>query len=462
MPARWLRLRRNGIRIGIALCQREITAVVLGRKHSPSSRAPVCLEGEGAERREELARGFLEARKALEKSIGQSTEGARVFVTLLPPLADARVLSLPPMRKSEVQAVVARDVARYFLGARRSQVVGTRVPRGRTWRGSADSERPLPVLAAAASLSLLEDVRQATVGVGWAVQSFSAAHSAWMNLPSAILDQPVRGLVAVVESTAHVVRLDGPNPTAVRKIPSSEGSAIAGALGEGEGKGKGKVRVLASPQAFEVLQSQLASHGLTAVRDSNGWAGPREAAASRADATELELLPATISVHRKERDRRRAVSLFAAAAVLILASLATHFLGVQRELATVRDRRAEIRGEVAPLLAARDSLDLLTLQVESMEEISRRTPVWTRALVELAALLPREIYLTGFYASGDTVELEAAGAGAGQAIQVLRGAGIFEELRLEGVVERELEDGETAVERFRLWAQVPPVPVNGG
>jgi hypothetical protein len=460
MPGRALRLGRNGIRIGIALCQREITAVVLGRKHSPSSRAPVCLEEEGTERRDELARGFLEVRKALEKSIGQSTEGARVFVTLLPPLADARILSLPPMRKAEVQAVVARDVARYFLGARRSQVVGTRLPRGKGWRGPAGSDPSFPVLAAAASLSLLEDVRQASGGMGWAVQSFSAAHSAWMNLPSSIPDQPVRGLVAVVESTAHVVRLDGRNPTAVRKIPSSDGSAIAGALLEGEGKGK--VRVLASPQAFEVLQGQLASHGLTAVRDANGWTGPRDAAASRADATELELLPATISVHRKERDQRRAVSLLGAAAVLILASLATHFVAVQRELATVRDRRADIRTEVAPLLTARDSLDLLTLQVESMEEISRKTPVWTRALVELAALLPQEIYLTGFYASGDTVELEAAGAGAGEAIQLLRGAGLFEELRLEGVVERELEDGETAVERFRLRARVPPVTVNGG
>jgi hypothetical protein len=76
-------------------------------------------------------------------------------------------------------------------------------------------------------------------------------------------------------------------------------------------------------------------------------------------------------------------------------------------------------------------------------------------LVELSALLPQNTYLTGFFASGDTVELEAAGTQAGETIQLLRESGLFEEIRLQGLVERELDEGETVEERFRLWARLP-------
>jgi hypothetical protein len=82
--------------------------------------------------------------------------------------------------------------------------------------------------------------------------------------------------------------------------------------------------------------------------------------------------------------------------------------------------------------------------------------------VELTALLPENTYLTGFFASGDTVELEAAGDEAGPAIQALREAGLFEEVRLQGLVERELEEGETVEERFTLWARIPASGLEGG
>jgi Tfp pilus assembly protein PilN len=91
-----------------------------------------------------------------------------------------------------------------------------------------------------------------------------------------------------------------------------------------------------------------------------------------------------------------------------------------------------------------------------MEELEASSPVWTRSLVELAAVLPQDTYLTALFASGDTLEIEAAGARAGEAIQALRESGLFAEVRLQGLVERELNEGETVVERFRLWALLPP------
>jgi hypothetical protein len=81
--------------------------------------------------------------------------------------------------------------------------------------------------------------------------------------------------------------------------------------------------------------------------------------------------------------------------------------------------------------------------------------------VEISALLPDDTYLTAFYASGDTVELEAAGTRAGQAIQILRESGLFEDLRMQGIVEREMNEGETVEERFSLRGRIP-AGRNGG
>jgi Tfp pilus assembly protein PilN len=117
--------------------------------------------------------------------------------------------------------------------------------------------------------------------------------------------------------------------------------------------------------------------------------------------------------------------------------------------------REDIRPQVAPLLETRDLLNELTARAEALEELEAANPIWTRPLVELAALLPEDTYLTALFASGDTVEIEAAGARAGEAIQALRESGLFEEVRLQGIVERKLDEGETVEERFRLWALLP-------
>ncbi|MCJ7629417.1 MAG: hypothetical protein MUO50_13640, partial [Longimicrobiales bacterium] len=121
---------RNGMRIGIALGDRELVGVILGKKGAPTAKVSVSLGEEGPEVGAELRRAFGELKAALEVVSGRSTGGASVYLALLPPLTDVRVVSFPPMRKSEVEAVLARDVARYFLGAKRSWVVGVRLPRG--------------------------------------------------------------------------------------------------------------------------------------------------------------------------------------------------------------------------------------------------------------------------------------------------------------------------------------------
>ena len=445
---------RRGTRIGIALGDRRVVAVVMGRKDAPWAAARVSLGDDASPDPDpgpELRRAFGELKAALDASSGVPTHGATVNVAVLPPLADVRLVLLPPMRRWEVEAVLARDVSRYFLGANRPRVVGARLPGGNGSPGRRAEGASMQVLAAAAPMALLEAVRVALGEVGWRVGAFAASHGGWLAAEQAFWGVGAGAVVAVVGETAHVLLLDGSRVTGVRQLPSGDGSAVAAAVGNGPGR----ALVLSSPPVFEELARVLNEGGWVSIRDPEGWAGAEESAAARAGLGGLDLAPPSLRGEQRERIRKGALGLVGGACVLLVAAAGMQLWGAHRELAAIQERRAEIRGEVTPLLSSRDRLNELTAQAWSMEHLSRSSPVWNRTLVELAAVLPEDTYLTGFYASGDTVELRAAGTKAGEAIQALREAGLFQEVRLQGRVERELAEGETVMERFRLWARLP-------
>ncbi len=450
---------RNGVKIGIAMGEREIVGVVLGKNGIPSVRTSFSKGEDRAETASALSQAIGVLKTELDRVAGRATDGAAVHVALLPPHADARMIPFPPMKAAEVEAVVGRDVARYFLGANRPRVVGIRVPRVNGTGKEPPDGPSMSVLAAAAPLDLIESTRAAILGVGWKSVSFASAHGVWVSLARSGKGTPSNGLVAVVGDTAHVLQLEGKDPVAVRRLPSDDLAGICEAL---EGVSPGSIMVLAGPGAFGGLQAGLSSLGMRVVKDPGAWSDAEEATAASAASGELEIVPPTIAGERRKKARKMAGRLAGAAAVLVIAAMGTQLWGAHRELRAVRDHRASIESEVRPLLSTRDSLNGLTARIQSMDQLSATTPVWTRSLVELAALLPADTYLTGFFASGDTVELEAAGSKAGEAIQALSEAGLFEEIRLQGLVERELEDGETVVERFRLWARLPERGEGGG
>jgi Tfp pilus assembly protein PilN len=441
----------TGRKIGIALGAASATAVVMGKRGMPTAQVAVDLEGGTANLAEQLPQAFAELKTKLEKAGAGSTEGATVSVSLLPPLADARLISLPPLRKREVEAVLTRDVARHFLGPDRPRVVGVRMPKREGNGGVSRSGDAVPVLAAAAQLSLLEELQGSLARVGWRRGSLSVAHQGWLAAATRLKGAPVRGVLALVDQTAHVLRLRDGNPETVRQIPLEDASEWIEALGA-EG---GRVLVLAPPRTTDMIRSQLGREGWSVSVDPEGWGSAEEGAAARITPGSLELVPPGTLVERAKQKRRTTLGMVGAAAVLLLASAGIQWWGLQRELDAAREQRSAIRSQVEPLLLARDSLDTLRARLQGIEGVAETSPVWTRALVELTNTLPRNTYLTSFFASGDTVEIEAAGADAGEAIQALREAGLFEDLRLQGMVERDLEEGETVQERFSLRARLP-------
>jgi Tfp pilus assembly protein PilN len=361
------------------------------------------------------------------------------------------------MRRAEAEAVLSRDVARYFLGATRAHVVAATPTYGTGSPGANAKDGASRVFAAAAPLAFLEGVGKAVAEVGWALGSLSASHGIWVHAAAAAGEGGANGVVAVVGDGAHVFALEDGRPAAVRRVDVEDPDGVVKALGPGPGT----VLVVASSPRLEGLRNAFSQRGWNAMRDPEGWGSAEETAAANAAPGGLEFLPPSVSEERRRARRRTALGMGIGAVVLLLASAGVHFWGAHRELRELQDRRKAIESEVAPALAARDSLQTFISRVHALEALQASAPLWTRSLVEVSALLPDDAYLTGFYASGDTVELEAAGTRAAKAIQTLRESGLFEDLRLQGTVERELNEGETVEERFSLRGRIP-AGRNGG
>lgn len=432
----------SGLDIGIALGEREATAVT--RAGGTTSRLTVAVGfGEGTPVGGALAAAFAQIARGLADQLGGEVEGARVSVALMPPLADARLIRLPPLKRAEAESVIRRDAARHFVGGTGTRVV-VAIP-------AATEDRTQPgvlYLGAAAPASLVEALHAAARSVGWRMRTVVAAHGAWLEAA-----RRMRGTGTVLAAdgdTVHVMRAAGGRCASLRRAPVALPEAVLEAAGEEAGD----AMLFADPATRDSLKATLAGAGWHV--DDARLATAAEAAASRARGARLEFVAPTAAAERRERARRNLVRAAVAAVLLIGAAAVVELWGVHRELNVVLAERAAIHERVAPLLATRDSIDRIDTEASALRGLATRAPRWTRALFDLALLLPEDAHVTLLHTMGDTLVVEATAARAGTALQALRKAGSLEDIRLVGTVERDLEAGTTASERFRFTARLKP------
>src|SRR6185437_2581944 len=114
----------------------------------------------------------------LSRILGVTT--GRLEVALMPPLTEIRRLDLPPMGEGELRMLLSRNAARYFVGARAAQLIGTSMAPQRS-AGPAGG-----VMAAAAPQRLVLALHAAAREAGWTVDSVSPAEGAWSAAASAL------------------------------------------------------------------------------------------------------------------------------------------------------------------------------------------------------------------------------------------------------------------------------------
>jgi hypothetical protein len=444
-------------RISVALGANDATVLTGGAEGTLS--LPTTLASAADDPAPALLQLFARVEEALASTdaVEDAARGrVRVRVALIPPLCDVRLITLPPLRPEETDVVLRRDAGRHFLGSGRPLIVaGERF-------GGRGAPQAAPVFAAAASRALVEALQRAVEARGWELERIVPAHGAWLHAlenaaaggaPAAGSEAAAahRAVIATDGATAYVLRTVSGTPDSIRRVPSDDAAAVLDALGT-EG---GRVLLLAEPETRAVLTQGLAQTGwslLPAGEDTSA----RIAAARHAGEALPELVPTPLASARRERSRRSTVRMIAASIVTVAAAAVVHLLGTVREYRAVQHERAELRGSVAPALAARDSLDRINERLEELRAMGRASARWTFSLVEVSVLLPSETHLVSLRAAGDTAVIEAEGGRAGDALAALRTATTLRDVRIEGTIQREIEDGTASGERFTLSALLAP------
>ncbi len=440
----------TGLQIRIALGAGEITAVL------PDRELVIPLDPILHPRIEDpgpaLRQGFGRLETELRREFGEErlTGGVRLQVALVPPLSETRLIELPPLRTTEVEAVLRRIAPRHFLGGGRDLIVG-----GKRF-GKGVMADTAPVFTAAANRNLVEAVHRAVESRGWQLERIVPAQAAWIHalqeaapLPSADRSgngrEVTRLVVAVVGEVVYLVRLVGSQPDLLRRTANGDLPEIVAATGPEPGR----ALVLAEGEMRARLVHALVEAGWVLISPEEHRTAGIEAARHTAEALP-ELVSPPLARARNRKVRRRTRMMLTTAALMLVAAAPVHLWGVNRALDEVRAERAALRQLFAPALEQRDTLDRMVERIESLQVVEQATTRWTACLVELSGLLPRDTHLVSLRGEGERVVLEAVGERAGETLSALRRASSFRDVRIEGLIQRELEGGETSREHFTL------------
>jgi hypothetical protein len=148
--------------------------------------------------------------------------------------------------------------------------------------------------------------------------------------------------------------------------------------------------------------------------------------------------------------RRR---LLFATGLLLIAATGVYRVGVLRELRAVRAERAAMAPALDSLGLRARSNDPLAVE-RAVREATRAIVPWSRVLATLGVVLPRDAFLLGVRAAGDTIELEGVARDAGGVFTALEQAG-FTDLSATAPMRRERSANGVVTERFTFRARAP-------
>lgn len=424
------------------------------------------------ERGLDLNGGANGARDALGAALDDAAKASgltapALAVALLPPLAETRTITLPPLREEDRNRFLQRNAPRYFVGARGAQVIGTALAGGAAkgaakgatksaTKGAANGAATASVVATSASRQLVEAVHAASALAGCDVRAVVPAEAAWAAAAVAIWPAFARGpasLVVAHDERADVLALHDGVLSGVRRF---RGAGDAAAIAD---VATGPVGVIGAPDAAGAMAGALGGAGACVARPDGTWT----AFAERPDALAARFAavaagPEIRSEETRERDlatvRRVAWTVLAAAGVVLLVSVFVHYQGVRRELAHVRAERAALRSQVEASLVGRSSVDAAYRQVAALAAASRAAPRWSVVLADLTTQLSDDASLTAFRARGDSIFIDGVATQAAPVFDELARVPGVTGVRATAPVRRESVEGQAPVEHFSLGAQV--------
>lgn len=336
----------------------------------------------------DLAGALVDLKKAA------NLPAAAVTVAVLPPLVDVRRIPMPRLRSDEHRRVIARDAARYFVGARDPLVVGSDPP-----------------FAAAISAHLITSIESAVTQVGWRLRAIVPAHVAW-----AARAQDGQ-IVAHAPNFAELLEVR--HGKIVQRTRLRPGDPIPSATVIDP-------FVIAAEQAPRLTENALA------------------------------LLTEAHRAIRRQRARRIAGVLAVAAGLCLLVSAGLDYWGLRRELTVLRERRAAIAADLARVMEARDSLATVEGVLASLRSLEEGSPNWSLFFADLADYLPREAHLVAFRSVGDSVAMVGIAPEAATVFQGLERMPQLTAVRADGAIRQDVTAGGIVREHFGVSARWTP------
>lgn len=386
-----------------------------------------------------------------------------VHVSLMRPLADARVLDFPPMARSTLEAVLERDWARHVIGLWATpHTASVRRMQSGQWR------------SAFAPTETLEAIAHAAVAHGWRDVTVCTGDDAIAAATTAERDDPPGApRVAMVcdgDGPTDCVLLRGGDPVAGRRFlrPTSDAD-VAACVREsmGDHARGATVVVIGSPSRSGDVVRALAQAGHRARAMDIGLANDASAGAIMAvvgalGAPVLELRAPAARAALGRRHSRVTAWLLGAAALALVIAFVIERTALRVAVTSVRAARADIAAPVQRAMVTRsdvlNAIDLASTLAQREANASRTAVV----MAAIATALPPGTALTTLSVSGDSVTIEGEGARTAAVYGALRALPEVEQVRLASPLRQERLSGDAAIERFSFSARVHRVPATGG
>jgi hypothetical protein len=481
--------RRNGImgatQVGVAIGPSGLTAVTLRR--SPRGLRPgqvmeYALDPHPAEGEwTELARVLAE----LKRSLGGRP--ITLSIALLPPLASAKVVALPPVRPSQLRPLLQRSIRRYFATCSDAALADARRlnlpprPSGAQTLAVCAAERTVAAVMAAAHAA------------GARVSAVTAAPIALLEAVP-LLARRSRGTLAVITAAAawsELLLLDDGVPRRLQPVPRAARlddsarvqrlrEALSG-IGQADGdRGPASVLVCGSDPAAQTLRSCLRG-GSQRVEPGAGEpmepgsgaletypGGLRHVAAPATEAMPAagvaafgaallgerppQLVTDQLRARRRVRHRRWTAGLGVAAALVTAVAGGVHLHGLHREVAAVEAARRAAAPAVEDATQTRRALAELRDRLESVARLHEDAgPGWTGFFGELAGTLPDSAYIVSFTGRPEEIRFSGFAHEAHGVVPALHASPLFGDATFAAPLRREGTDGR---ERFELTVSV--------
>ncbi|MEP6780928.1 MAG: PilN domain-containing protein [Gemmatimonadaceae bacterium] len=376
----------------------------------------------------------------------------RLAIAVLSPAAEVRRVDVPPLSDDETENVLSRNAARYFIGARGTQLVSVLSTGAKRTAGEGIIAATLPAwFARLVSASARE--------AGWKVEQIAPAEAAWTAAVSGTWPSSTKEVAFALahhHDRTDLLHINHGVLQNVRRLRSATADA---------------------PVIFEVVpaSSTVMTFGNATVRKE--WIN---ALAARSVNVSLPTsLPGDVAVdsalmaaafagkanvlkfrtdemrQRDIRKRNRVMyTLLGAAAVLVAASAVFTFWDVQRELTAVQAQRLALKPQLATTVVGRTSVETVSAQLQMLADAERSSAHWSQVIADLTEHLPDDAYLTGLRGRFDTVTFDGLALHASTVFPALEHAKSFVGLKAAASVRQEAVTDGDKLERFTLAAKL--------